>query len=75
MTDEIKFVKNGTVEAFIHDLKFKASRIQRERVKDNVIYTLFGDYIYVYEPRLWYKPFYWILSKIHLAFEGAILKS
>jgi len=54
---KIEIVKKGTLNALLHELKFKTVKIQKERESGNILYTIFGDYIYTFEPRWWYKPF------------------
>ena len=54
---DIEIVKEGTLKAFLHDLKYKTVKVQCQRQDGDVLFTLFGDYIYTFVPRWWYRPF------------------
>ena len=73
-SDEIRIVKSRTLASFIHNLKFKTATYQAGGRGEGMTGLFVGMKIYTYEPRLWYKPIYWLLQRLGLAFQGAILK-
>ena len=64
LDNKIRIVKNGTIEAFIHNLKFKSVTYQLGGRGGGMTGLFVGKNIYTYEPRIWYKPFYWVFKKM-----------